>query len=119
MWTVTKEFSFEAAHSLPHLPESHKCHRTHGHSYRVVVVCKGDLIPDFSWVVDYADIAAATQPIIDSLDHRNINDILGMHTTAENLAYWFYRKLMKELPSLHAIHVMETANTNVIYCPRP
>lgn len=119
MWTVTKEFSFEAAHSLPHLPATHKCHRLHGHSYRVVIVCRGDLQPDYSWVVDYAEISDVMVPIVLQLDHQNLNDILGIHTTAENLAYWIYRKLMAALPTLYAVHVMETANTNVIYCPRP
>jgi hypothetical protein len=27
MIEVSKDFEFEAAHSLPHLPHTHKCHR--------------------------------------------------------------------------------------------
>lgn len=118
MWKVTKQFSFEAAHSLPHLPATHKCHHLHGHSYGVTVVCEGDLDPEKSWVVDYADISAIMQPIIQSLDHQNLNDVLGIATTAENLAFWIFMKLRDSLPSLSEVHVQETKNTNVVYRPR-
>lgn len=29
-----REFTFEAAHRLPAVPDGHKCGRLHGHSYR-------------------------------------------------------------------------------------
>jgi 6-pyruvoyltetrahydropterin/6-carboxytetrahydropterin synthase len=121
MWTVTKQFYFPAAHQLDHLPETHKCHRLHGHNYGVTVCCRGDLQPAFSWVVDYADIAAAVEPAIQKLDHTNLNETLGgiPYTTAENVAYWFYRELMAKLPTLYSVHIQETPQTNVIYCPRP
>jgi 6-pyruvoyltetrahydropterin/6-carboxytetrahydropterin synthase len=32
---LTKDFRFEAAHTLPSLPEDHKCRRMHGHSFKV------------------------------------------------------------------------------------
>jgi len=35
------EFEFEAAHFLPHVPEDHKCHRMHGHSYHVTIYVEG------------------------------------------------------------------------------
>ena len=41
--TVSKRFSFEAAHSLPHLPAGHKCRNLHGHSYVVEVLITGPL----------------------------------------------------------------------------
>ena len=36
-----KEFIFEAAHRLPNVPETHRCHRMHGHSYRVELTVAG------------------------------------------------------------------------------
>ena len=117
MWTVSKEFRFEAAHSLPHLPDGHKCKNVHGHSYKVVVVCTGDLKPNMSWVVDYAEIKASTQPLIDQLDHQNLNDILNTHTTAENLAFWFWSRLESALP-LHSVEVWETPTTCCTFQPR-
>lgn len=117
MWSVSKEFSFDAAHSLPHLPASHKCHHLHGHTYLVRVHCSGDLMPDKSWVIDYADIKAAVQPLVDRLDHKNINDVLLTHTTAENIAFWFYMSLRDKLP-VSCVDVHETAGTCCSYRPR-
>ena len=34
--TLFKDFTFEAAHHLPHVPEGHKCGRLHGHSFMAV-----------------------------------------------------------------------------------
>ena len=31
---LVKDFRFEAAHFLPHVPQGHKCRRMHGHSFR-------------------------------------------------------------------------------------
>jgi 6-pyruvoyltetrahydropterin/6-carboxytetrahydropterin synthase len=117
MWTVTKEFRFEGAHSLPHLPPEHKCHHLHGHSYRVAIECQGDLIPDKSWVIDYADIAAAVEPLIEALDHKDINDVILIPSTAENIAYWIWAKLHHVIP-VAAVHVYETPTTCATYRPR-
>lgn len=114
MWTVSKEFHFDAAHSLPHLPPTHKCHHLHGHTYKVVIHCSGDLIPDKSWVVDYADIKSAAQPLVDLLDHKNLNEVLNTHTTAENIAFWFWWNLKDKLP-LKRIDVHETTGTCCSY----
>lgn len=116
MWTVSKEFRFEAAHSLPNLPETHKCHHLHGHSYTVRIHCSGHLVPDKSWVVDYADIKELTQPLIESLDHKNINDVILIATTAENISFWFYRKLFEKLP-VSQVDVEETPGTCCSYRP--
>lgn len=116
MWTLSKAFYFDAAHSLPHLPETHKCHHLHGHSYKVVVHCTGDLISDKSWVIDYADIKAAVQPLIDMLDHKDLNEVIMMHTTAENIAFWFWTKLSKSIP-VSQVDVHETHDTCCTYEP--
>lgn len=114
-WTVNKEFHFDAAHSLPHLPSTHKCHHIHGHTYTVRVHCSGDLIPENSWVIDYADIKAVVQPLIDQLDHKNLNDILMIPTTAENIAYWFFVKLKSAKVPICQIDVHETTGTCCSY----
>lgn len=40
-----KEFMFEAAHHLPHVPEGHKCGRLHGHSFLVRLYVEGEVDP--------------------------------------------------------------------------
>lgn len=97
MITVSKEFRFEAAHSLPHLPPEHKCHHVHGHGYKVVVKVGGLISRAEPWVMDYAEISAIVNPIIERLDHKNINGLIettaGGATTAENIAYWIFCQL--------------------------
>ena len=55
MTSIWKDFHFDAAHWLPHVPEGHKCGRMHGHTYRVRVWCRG-AINDRGMIVDYAVI---------------------------------------------------------------
>ena len=112
IFEVSKEFRFEAAHSLPHLPADHKCSNIHGHSYKVEVICRGEL-DHRGFVIDYAEISAATKPLIDTLDHRNLNDILPYYTTAENLAKWFYEQLASINP--YQVKVYETPTTCCTY----
>ncbi len=84
---LLKEFGFESAHSLPNVPEGHKCARVHGHSFRVVVRVEGPVGEDTGWVMDFADLKAAVQPAIDALDHRYLNDIDGLdNPTSERIA---------------------------------
>ncbi len=43
--TLFKDFTFEAAHRLPHVPEGHKCGRLHGHSFMVRLEISGQRFP--------------------------------------------------------------------------
>lgn len=106
-----RTFSFEAAHFLPHAPEGHKCRRLHGHSFRVELVCEGVADPQTGWLVDFADIKARFDPLLDQLDHRFLNDIPGLENpTSEEIARWIWRRLKPGLDCLSAILVAETCN---------
>jgi len=113
MLTVTKEFKFEAAHSLPHLPEGHKCQCVHGHSYRFRVDVEGEL-DENGFVMDYADIAAVVTPIVEELDHCYLNEKFEFYTTAENLAVWIYEQLIPFL-KIKRVVLFETATTSAMY----
>jgi 6-pyruvoyltetrahydropterin/6-carboxytetrahydropterin synthase len=112
-----KEFTFEAAHRLPHVAPDHKCARLHGHSYRVTIRVAGEVEPASGMVMDFADIKAAFKPIRDEyLDHYYLNDIEGLENpTSENLARWIWEKLKPRLPQLSAIQVSETCSSGVIF----
>lgn len=118
---VAKDFRFEAAHSLDHLPAEHPCSRTHGHSYRIVVYVRGLCDPDMAWVMDYAEIGKIVRElVVDVLDHRNLNEFITP-STAENLAEWIWCRVApairfaNERASLWRIDVHETESTVVIY----
>jgi 6-pyruvoyltetrahydropterin/6-carboxytetrahydropterin synthase len=112
---VFKQFRFEAAHSLPHLPEGHKCRRPHGHSYFVEVGVEAPVCPENGFVVDYADISSAWQPLYERLDHHDINDVIKPYSTCEYLAMWVYDQLKPTFSGLSYVKVQETPSAGAIY----
>lgn len=113
---VFKEFTFEAAHRLPHVPSDHKCARLHGHSFAVRISLAGPLDPKLGWVMDFADIKGIVAPVIDELDHRYLNDIAGLENpTSEILARWLWQRLAQALPGLAAVEVRETCTSGCVY----
>lgn len=113
---LRKTFQFEAAHLLPHLPEDHKCRRLHGHSFKAEVVVAGPLDKRLGWVMDYADISDAFEPLWQQLDHRYLNEIPGLENpTSENLAQWIWQRLKPGLPQLVEISVAETCTARCVY----
>src|ERR1041385_6821533 len=75
---LTKDFTFEAAQTLPSAPEGHKCRRMHGHSFKVELSVEGEVKPESGWVYDHAEISAALKPLMAQLDHSYLNDIDGL-----------------------------------------
>lgn len=113
---VWKQFTFEAAHLLPNVPEDHKCRRLHGHSYTARIFVEGELDPQLGWVTDFSDIKRAYQPIREQLDHYYLNDIIGLENpTAENIARWIWDRLKPELPILSKIEIDETCTSGCVY----
>jgi 6-pyruvoyltetrahydropterin/6-carboxytetrahydropterin synthase len=113
---IFKEFTFEAAHRLPNVPEGHKCARLHGHSFRVRVWVSGELDARLGWVIDFADIKAAAKPVIQRLDHYYLNEIEGLENpTSENVARWIWARLKPALPGLARVEVQETCTAGCSY----
>lgn len=113
---IYKDFTFEAAHKLPNVPDGHKCARLHGHSYRVRIHLEGKIDQKTGWFIDFADIKKVFKPIYEQLDHHYLNDIEGLENpTAEFIAKWIWIKLKPLLPQLSAIELMETCTCGVIF----
>jgi 6-pyruvoyltetrahydropterin/6-carboxytetrahydropterin synthase len=113
---LVKDFRFEAAHFLPNVPAGHKCRRIHGHSFRGEVAVRGALDPKLGWVIDFADLKRAVDPVIEQLDHYLLNDVEGLENpTAELLAIWIWSRLRGALPNLHRITIEETCSSRCHY----
>ena len=113
---IFKEFSIEAAHRLPHVPEGHKCARLHGHSFKVTIFVEGPVGDSTGWIMDFADIKSAFAPIYEQLDHHYLNDIQGLENpTSENLAAWIWHQLKPRLPLLSGIQIKETCTSGCIF----
>jgi 6-pyruvoyltetrahydropterin/6-carboxytetrahydropterin synthase len=99
--SVTRQYSFEAGHWLPKVPEKHKCKRPHGHNYVFEVIVHAiermdgvSYLNEAGFVIDFWDLDVIVQPLIDMIDHRMLNDIKGLENpTAENIALWFLQRI--------------------------
>ena len=135
---LTKEFSFEAAHSLEGYDGA--CREIHGHSYRLFVTIKGEPIreegnPKMGMVMDFGDLKRiVNREIVDRLDHSfvlrdseqnvGLREVLGAkfskivlvdyQPTCENMLSDFAARLQKALPAnveLYSLRLHETATS--------
>lgn len=135
--TITKEFSFEAAHVL----EGHDgpCRNIHGHSYKLLVTVSGTPVSDPSspkkgMIMDFGDLKKIVREnIIDPFDHSLILSeesslrigarvseayskilVVDFQPTSENLLGYFSGRLIPLLPEgirLECLRLRETANS--------
>ncbi|MCX7721580.1 MAG: 6-carboxytetrahydropterin synthase QueD [Verrucomicrobiae bacterium] len=113
---LRKSFTFDAAHYLPNVPRTHRCSQLHGHSYTVEIAVAGALDAAHGWVMDYGELAAAVEPVLEQLDHKVLNEVSGLENpTSENIAVWLWEKLKPRLPALVEIVVAETPTARAIY----
>ena len=111
--TIAKEFTFDAAHSLPN--SDGQCKRLHGHTYRVTVIARGAIQPidgraEEGMVVDFTRIKEVFKRRIEArCDHQFLNEAAPVErTTAELLAAWMLAEMREELPQVIAVRVSET-----------
>ena len=69
---ITKEVQFDAGHRVPN--HQGACRSPHGHRYRVVLHCVGDIIedptdPEYGMLVDFGRLKQFLQEIHEWLDH--------------------------------------------------
>lgn len=124
MLTITKEFSFHAAHRLHCAQFSHDenlriygdCARLHGHTYLLRVTLAGQ--PDETgMLLHFGELKALVQrAVLDRYDHANLcelDEYRDIPATAENMATHIFAVLDQVLTSeryqLHQVTVQETA----------
>ena len=122
---ISKEFTFEAAHMLPH--HNGKCRNLHGHSYKAVIYLAGPIQeehpenPESGMIVDYGDVSAIWKEHLEPyLDHVFLNETLSIYTTAENVAWWILKRFLEVDERLgtviNSVEVQETATSSATVC---
>lgn len=113
--TVSKSWTFEAAHDNPHHPGA--CRRVHGHTYEIRVWARGHVTldgPETGMVVDFGRLSNAVQRhVLDVCDHRYLNEVLPESfpaTTVEWLAWHFLNVLHIEVPEVCRVRLQEGRN---------
>ena len=113
---IFKVFRIDCAHRLPNVSKGHKCAQMHGHSFAIEIHVCGPVDSKLGWVMDFADISNAFDPLFGQLDHRCLNDIDGLENpTSENIAKWIWKRLRFSLPMLSKIVVRESPESGCIY----
>lgn len=138
MYTIETQASFDSAHFLAGYQG--KCGNIHGHRWTVKVIAKGEALEENraqtrGMLMDFSQLKAALQEMGNAMDHVLIlergtmaEDTLGclkrdgfrmvevdFRPTAENLARWFYDRLMEQGFSLQSVVVYETPNNCAAY----
>lgn len=111
MYELTKQFRFEAAHTLARRIDTDSSRRIHGHSYRAEVALRGEPDPVSGMIVDLGRVEMALAAARDALDHRFLDEIADLGpATLENLAVWIWRKLAPATPGLARVTVYRDSN---------
>jgi 6-pyruvoyltetrahydropterin/6-carboxytetrahydropterin synthase len=124
MYSISKDFAFSASHQLSGLDECHPCSRLHGHNYIVRLTLRCEELNEVGFVYDYRNLDSFKQWIDDTVDHRDLNEVmasLGINSnpTAEAMARWF-RAVAMEMIDLPrgckiSVSVSETPKTWATY----
>ena len=98
MYEVYVAAQFEAAHRL--VGDFGPATRTHGHTYRMEVLVRGERLKDDGTLYDIGLLRATVEELAASLHYRDLNevpDLAGMNTTAEAVARYCWDKLALSL----------------------
>lgn len=106
IYELSKEFRFDAAHTLNRAVEVEPSRRIHGHSYRAEVVVRGRPDEKTGMLVDLTVLERSLDDARDGLDHRFLDEISDLGpATMENLAAWIWRKIEPVCPNLWKVTV--------------
>lgn len=111
MFEISKQFRFEAAHTLERSVEAEASRRIHGHSYRAEVLLRGEPDAKTGMVMDLTLLQNAVDAARDGLDHRFLDDVPGLGpATMENLALWIWRQVESHCPGLTKVSVFRDSS---------
>lgn len=106
MFELSKQFRFDAAHTLDRSIATESSRRIHGHSYRAEVTVRGLPDPLSGMIVDLGMLEQMIDDARDALDHRFLDEINDLGpATMENLSRWIWDRLRPAISSLHRVSV--------------
>lgn len=111
--TLYTEDYFDAAHFIEEYDG--KCANLHGHTWKICIWVRGDEqdIDARGILWDFGNL----KKIVSEFDHKNLNEVLNVNPTAENIVLYAYKKLKKEYPGLDfKVRVYEKIIRKESYC---
>ncbi len=120
MFELSKQFRFDAAHTLERTIDTESSRRIHGHSYRAEVTIRGMPDQTSGMLMDLGLLQRALDDARDALDHRFLDEISDLGpATMENLCAWIWRRLAPTVPQLArvTVHRDSTGDTCAYHGP--
>lgn len=126
MMRIFIEDSFDSAHYLPRVKDTHKCRQDHGHTYRIRIYFSCSMDEYMGWLIDYDVVKPFWQMIHKRLDHKKLNEVEGLENpTCELIATYIAKELQAKLDSLGParkvtvarIELRETEKCGVVWEP--
>ena len=106
MFELSKQFRFDAAHTLERSIQTESSRRIHGHSYRAEVTVRGRPDPATGMIVDLGLLEASMEDARDALDHRFLDEINDLGpATMENLSRWIWDRLKPVVTNLFKVSI--------------
>ncbi len=124
MFEVSVEQQFAAGHALRNYKGA--CENVHGHNFKVRVTIEGPQLDHAGMLVDFLDVKASMQQVIDQLDHKFLNDVPPfdvLNPSAENIAEYFHKCMSEGLAQnpvparIREVQVWETDIQSATYRP--
>ncbi len=118
---VMIERNFSSAHQLRGYKG--KCENLHGHNYKIEIYARGRELDNIGLLVDFGELKAAADEVVQYLDHRNINDLPPfdeeLNPSAENLARYFLERIAsrfaEERVQVYKVRCFETPTSVATY----
>ena len=107
MYYIKKTIEVAGAHQLS-LDYASKCRSLHGHNWIITIYCRAKELDKNGMVVDFSEIK---RRIVDTLDHKVVNDVLKCNPTAENIARW----CCEQITNCYRVDVQETTGNIASY----
>ena len=98
MYEIYVAARFEAAHRL--VGDFGPATRTHGHTYRMEVILRGQHLAGDGTLYDIGELGQAVEELAGSMHYRDLNEVPGLadvNTTAEAVASYCWEKLAQTL----------------------
>jgi 6-pyruvoyltetrahydropterin/6-carboxytetrahydropterin synthase len=98
MYEIKIKAEFAAAHNLREV--GGKCESLHGHNFTVEVAVESESLDEGGMVMDFRLLKARTQAILETLDHRYLNELPvfnGKNPSSENLAAYIFAELSRQI----------------------
>ncbi len=120
MYRLKIDTHFAAAHNL--INYHGDCENLHGHNWKVEVVVATETLNNAGLGIDFKILKAKTNAILDSLDHKYLNDLEPFKETSpssENIARYLFEELCNSFVDedvvVESVNVWESDNACASY----